>query len=48
MPEQRMTYLHKNPVRAGFVELAEHRRYSSATDYYTRNKKGLLEIVNVY
>ena len=48
MLEQRITYLHENPVRAGFVELAEHWKYSSATDYYTKNKKGLLEIVSVY
>ena len=48
MLEQRITYLHENPVRAGFVELAEYWKYSSATDYYTKTKKGLLEIVSVY
>ena len=48
MLEQRTTYLHENPVRAGFVELAEHWKYSSATDYYAKNKKGLLEIMSVY
>jgi hypothetical protein len=35
-------------VRAGFVELAESWKYSSAADYYTKDKKGLLEIVSVY
>lgn len=48
MLEQRITYLHENPVRAGFVELAESWKYSSAADYYTKDKKGLLEIVSVY
>ena len=48
MLEQRITYLHENPVRAGFVELPESWKYSSAVDYYTKDKKGLLEIVSVY
>jgi REP element-mobilizing transposase RayT len=48
MLEQRITYLHENPVRAGFVELAESWKYSSAADYYTKDKKGLLEIISVY
>jgi len=48
MLEQRMTYLHENPVRAGFVELPESWKYSSAVDYYTKGKKGSLEIVSVY
>jgi len=48
MLEQRITYLHENPVRAGFVESAENWKYSSATDYYIRGGKGLLEIVGVY
>ena len=48
MLEQRMNYLHENPVRAGFVELAENWKYSSAVDYYTKDRKGLLEIVSVY
>lgn len=48
MLEERITYLHENPVRAGFVELAESWKYSSAVDYYTKDRKGLLEIVSVY
>jgi REP element-mobilizing transposase RayT len=46
--EQRMTYLHENPVRAGFVALPEQWLYSSAIDYYVKGGKGLLDIVSVY
>ncbi len=45
--DQRMNYLHENPVKAGFVESAENWKYSSAVDYYTKAGKGLLEIVSV-
>ena len=45
MLEQRINYLHENPVRAGFVSTAEQWLYSSAIDYYTENEKGLLELV---
>lgn len=31
--QQKLTYLHQNPVRAGFVDVAEQWRYSSARDY---------------
>ncbi|MBN8857790.1 MAG: hypothetical protein J0H29_05345 [Sphingobacteriales bacterium] len=48
MLEQRVTYLHENPERAGFIELAESWKYSSAAYYYTRYQKGLLEIVSMY
>jgi putative transposase len=41
--EQRLTYLHENPVRAGIVYEPPHYIYSSAVDYYT-NEKGKLEI----
>ena len=41
--EQKMEYIHENPVRAGFVEKAEDWIYSSAGDYYC-NKKGLIEL----
>lgn len=30
---QKLTYLHQNPVRAGFVDVSEQWRYSSARDY---------------
>jgi hypothetical protein len=45
MFEQRLTYLHENPVRSGFVLLPENWLYSSAVDYYTSNEKGLLDLV---
>ncbi|MEZ4943199.1 MAG: hypothetical protein R3D58_20155 [Saprospiraceae bacterium] len=28
-----LVYIHQNPVRANRVEVAEHYRYSSATDH---------------
>ena len=43
MLEQRLQYLHENPVRSGLVWEAWHYKYSSAIDYYT-NEKGLLKI----
>lgn len=45
MLEQRINYLHENPIRAGFVTAAEYWHYSSAVDYYTSNEKGLLELI---
>ena len=41
--DQKLEYIHNNPVKAGIVEKAEDYLYSSAIDYYT-GKKGLLEI----
>ncbi len=40
--EQKLEYIHDNPVRAGIVEKPEEHRYSSAIDY--AGGKGLLEI----
>jgi len=40
--EQRLDYLHNNPVEAGIVEEPEHYLYSSARDY--AGMKGLLNI----
>lgn len=48
MLQQKMLYLHENPVRAGYVIEPEHWKYSSAIDYYTTNRKGLLDLVNVF
>lgn len=45
MLEQRMNYLHENPVRAGFVSSPEQWLYSSAVDYYTLNGQGFVELV---
>jgi hypothetical protein len=46
MLEQRLNYLHENPVKAGLVWEPWHYKYSSAIDYYTE-EKGLLEIVKI-
>jgi putative transposase len=43
MLEQRLQYLHENPIRSGLLWEAWHYKYSSAIDYYT-NEKGLLKI----
>lgn len=42
MIDQRLNYLHNNPVKAGIVNQAEHYTYSSAIDY--SGGKGLLNI----
>lgn len=41
--QQKLEYLHNNPVRAGFVERAEDYLYSSAKDYYGTGK-GLIDV----
>ena len=41
--QQRLDYLHANPVRAGIVREPQHYLYSSAIDYYEQ-KPGLLII----
>lgn len=41
---QRLNYLHCNPVTAGFVVESWHWKYSSAIDYFT-NDKGLLDLI---
>ena len=33
MMRQKIDYIHQNPVKRGYVDLAEHWRYSSARDY---------------
>ena len=43
MLEQRLLYLHENPVRSGLVWEAWHYKYSSSIDYCTK-EKGLLKI----
>jgi putative transposase len=43
MMDERMQYIHYNPVEAGIVYEPESYRYSSAIDYGTM-RKGLLEI----
>ncbi len=39
---QKLDYIHKNPVEAGFVENEEDYLYSSAQDFYDR--KGLIKL----
>ncbi|MFD2161501.1 transposase [Paradesertivirga mongoliensis] len=43
MMDQRLNYLHENPVRAGIVNFASHYKYSSAVDYY-EERLGLLNV----
>ncbi len=40
--DQKLEYIHKNPVEAGLVDNPEDYRYSSARDY--AGDKGLLDI----
>lgn len=42
MMHQKIEYIHQNPVKRGFVDVAEHWRYSSARDY--QGKDGLLTV----
>ena len=42
MMRQKIDYIHHNPIKRGYVDLAEHWRYSSARDY--TGGAGLLEI----
>jgi len=42
MMRQKIEYIHRNPVERGYVDQAEHWRYSSARNYQGMN--GLLEV----
>ena len=42
---QKLGYIHRNPVEAGFVKNEEDWLYSSAGDFY--NKKGLIELMYI-
>ncbi len=42
MMRQKVEYIHQNPVKRGYVDVAEHWRYSSARNY--AGKEGLLEV----
>lgn len=39
---EKLDYIHRNPVKRGYVDLPEHWRYSSARDY--SGQKGLMEV----
>lgn len=41
--DQKMRYIHENPVKAGFVVQADHWKYSSAADYAGR--PGLVKMI---
>ena len=41
--QQKLNYIHKNPVRANWVEMPQHYIYSSASNYLEQGK-GILEI----
>jgi hypothetical protein len=45
MMQQKLNYIHMNPVVAGFVDEPQHWKYSSAIDY--AGGKGLLKIMNI-
>jgi REP element-mobilizing transposase RayT len=40
--DQKLDYIHQNPVKEGFVSVAEHYPYSSASDY--AGEKGLVNV----
>lgn len=42
MMRQKINYIHNNPVKRGYVDLAEHWRYSSARNY--AGETGLIEV----
>jgi putative transposase len=42
---QKLEYIHNNPVEAGIVDKAEEYLYSSARDYHFGKNCGLLKIV---
>lgn len=43
MMRQKINYIHNNPVKRGYVDMAEHWRYSSARVY--AGESGLLEVM---
>jgi REP element-mobilizing transposase RayT len=43
MMRQKLEYIHQNPVKRGYVDLAEHWRYSSARNY--AGQPSLLDVV---
>jgi REP element-mobilizing transposase RayT len=45
--DQKINYLHENPVRAGLVNQAEDWTYSSAADYCGKRRKEIVELVKL-
>ena len=46
MMQQKLDYIHQNPVKRGYVDYAEQWRYSSARDYL--GQPGLLEVCKLW
>jgi len=46
MMRQKIEYIHQNPVKRGYVEQAEHWRYSSARDY--GGETGLINVCKLW
>ncbi|MGD1839942.1 MAG: hypothetical protein ACFB0B_03465 [Thermonemataceae bacterium] len=43
--QQKLNYIHQNPVKEGIVALPEHYLYSSASDY--AGEKGLVKVTSM-
>ncbi len=43
---QKLDYMHQNPVKRGYVDQAEHWRYSSARNY--ADQEGLIDVVRAW
>jgi putative transposase len=43
---QKLDYIHQNPVKRGYVDQPEHWRYSSARNY--AGKEGLIEVMRAW
>jgi len=46
MMQQKVNYIHENPVKRGYVDQAEHWRYSSARNYL--GDEGLIEVCTLW
>ena len=44
--QQKIAYIHQNPVRAGWVNEMQHYKYSSAIDY--AGEKGIIDVILAY
>ena len=43
---EKINYIHNNPIKRGYVDEAQHWRYSSARDYY--GVEGLLKVERLW
>ncbi len=44
--DQKLDYIHQNPVKRGYVDQVEHWRYSSARNY--AGQAGLIEVIRAW